>query len=73
MRLLFEQIRGRLLDECGQGTAEYVIVGVVIMIVTLGLASIWQFASDGTLASIISGSASHSMNSVQGVADVMAF
>lgn len=64
-----------LREQRGQATVEYLIVGVVIMVIAMGLAAIYHLAFDGTLAAHISQSSSHVISSglLEAVGDVSFF
>ena len=61
-----------LKDESGQAALEYLLIGVVIMIVASALAILWHLAADGKFSSIVSNSASHAVSS-GGTLDVFMF
>ncbi|MCD8200427.1 MAG: hypothetical protein LUD25_05715 [Coriobacteriaceae bacterium] len=65
--------RGLLRDTGGQATVEYLVVGTVIMIIVVGLAAVWNYASDGSLGTLIDAGASHALSTIGGLSDVMAF
>lgn len=54
----------RLLCDRGQATVEYLVIGLVVMIVAVALACLWHLASDGTFVQHASSSASHVVDSV---------
>ncbi len=58
--------------EAGQASLEFVLIGVVIMIVASALAILWHLSADGKFSTIISDSASHTI-SLGGAMDVFIF
>ncbi len=73
MRRLQRRCRGLLRGEDGQATVEYLVVGTVIMIIVVGLAAVWNYASEGSLGTLIDAGASHALSTIGGLSDVMAF
>lgn len=53
-----------LRSEDGQATVEYLIVGVMVMLVVVALAAMWHLASDGVFARHATSAASHAVDSV---------
>jgi len=64
---------GALRDESGQATVEYLIVGVVLIIVIVGVAALWRFVSGGGLAALMASQPSHALGSLGGAADVLMY
>ncbi len=58
--------------EAGQASLEFVLIGIVIMIVASALGVLWHLVSDGKFSTIISDSASHAI-SLGGAMDVFIF
>ena len=67
------RLPGASFGERGQATLEFVVVGVVLVIACIGLASLWRFAGSGKLAELLLGSASHVVGQLGGVADVFMY
>ncbi len=58
--------------EAGQASLEYLLVGSVLMIMVVGLAALWRFASDGRFDHLVDTCASHAV-STGGALDVLLF
>ena len=61
-------------SEEGQASVEYLIVGLVILVVAVGLVAVFHLVCDGVLAAHVSSSTSHvATNGVLGVIGDVAF
>ena len=60
-------------DERGQATLEYLLVGLVLIVIVGALGALWRFASEGDLGALANLAASHAVESVGGVVDALMF
>ena len=60
-------------DERGQATLEYLLVGLVLIVVVGALGALWRYASGGDLGTLANLAASHAVESVGGVVDALMF
>lgn len=63
----------RNLDESGQASLEYLLVGLVLLSLMGMLAALWHFFSTGAASSLIEASTSHAATSVEGMTDALLF
>lgn len=66
-------LRRPLGGECGQATVEYVVVGLVIIIVAAGVAALWRYVAGGGFAELAAAHPSHVLNGVEGAADALMY
>lgn len=57
----------------GQATLEFLLVGLVLMIMAVGLAALWHYSAQGKLGALVELHASHDVTAEGGAADVLAF
>lgn len=65
-------MRGRL-QEKGQASVEYLVVGLAFIALMGVLAALWRFIATGDLSSLMQASASHAMGSMGGLFDALLF
>ena len=66
-------IRAAAYDSLGQATVEYLLIGIVLITMVAGLAALWRYTSGERSAEQSNASASHVVEGVEGVADVLAY
>lgn len=65
-------MRGRL-QEKGQSSVEYLVVGLVFIALIGALAALWRFIATGGLSSLMQASASHALTAAGGLFDALLF
>lgn len=65
--------RRREHDESGQASVEYMLVGLIMIAMMGALSALWRFVSEGGSSGLIQTNASHSMNDMGGLFDVLMF
>ena len=63
----------RLRDEQGQASVEYLLVGVVLISLIVALGALWRLMSDGRMDRLLSVHASHAIDQMGGIVDVLLF
>lgn len=66
-------VRRRVRDESGQASVEYMLVGLIMIAMMGALSALWRFVSEGGLSGLIQTNASHSVNDMGGLFDVLMF
>ncbi len=61
------------LNERGQASLEYLLVGLVLLAMMGALAALWHYVSLGNMSSLIEDSASHAIDSFGGLCDALLF
>ena len=59
--------------ETGQATVEYLLVGLVVMIVVVVLAALWRYVGGGQLTGTLSMNAAYAVGTPGGAADALLF
>ncbi len=61
------------LNERGQASLEYLLIGLVLLAMMGALAALWHFFSSENMSDLIEKNASHALNSFGGLCDVFLF
>lgn len=61
------------LQEKGQASVEYLVVGLVFIALIGALAALWRFIATGGLSSLMQASASHALTTAGGLFDALLF
>lgn len=63
----------RRLQEKGQASVEYLVVGLVFIALMGALAALWRFIATGGLSSLMQANASHALGTAGGIFDALLF
>lgn len=63
----------RAVDESGQASVEYLLVGLALIALVVALAALWHAAADGKFATLVQTGASHALDQPGGIADALLF
>lgn len=61
------------LQEKGQASVEYLVVGLAFIVLMGALAALWRFIATGGLSSLMQASASHALGTMGGLFDALLF
>ncbi|MCQ2751714.1 MAG: hypothetical protein MJ189_01235 [Coriobacteriales bacterium] len=66
-------VKRALFKSKGQASLEYLLVGIVLMLVTCALGALVHFIADGGLGQLIQTFGSHDINSLEGFVDAFLY